>query len=109
VIALIGWTGTWLAVSGWAALLGLFVTGLGLAAHYPIGATIVFAAAPGQEDQAAGLLSIGAGVAVGVGPFALGALADAFSIHLAFLVIPVLLVIAAGLLLQSVRLNRVPV
>ena len=106
LVSLIGWAGFWLATSGWVALLGLFVTGLGVGAHYPLGATIVFAAVPGQQDQAAGLLSIGVGVAAGGGPFALGALADAFSTHLAFLVVPVLLLLAVGLLGQSARMNR---
>jgi predicted MFS family arabinose efflux permease len=106
LIALMGWAGTWLAVSGWTALLGLFVTGVGLGALYPLGTAIVLAAASGQRDQAAGVLSIGVGLAAGGGPFALGALADASSTHLAFLVVPALLVAAIVLLLQSARLNR---
>jgi hypothetical protein len=52
------------------------------------------------------MLSIGVGLAAGGGPFALGALADASSTHQAFLVVPVLLGVAAGLLLLSARLNR---
>jgi predicted MFS family arabinose efflux permease len=108
LIALLGWAGTWLSVSGWTALLGLFVTGVGVGAHYPLGATIVLATAPGQRDQAAGVLSIGVGVAIGGGPFALGALADASSTHRAFLVVPGLLLVAVVLLLRSVQLNRAP-
>jgi MFS family permease len=106
LISLAGWTGTWLAVAPWTALLGLFVIGAGMGALYPLGASVVFAAAAGQRDQAAGMLSVGVGLAAGGGPFALGALADASSTHQAFLVVPVLLGVAAGLLLLSARLNR---
>ena len=105
-VSLVGWSGTWLAAAPWTALLGLAVTGAGMGAQYPVGAAIVFALAPGQRDQAAGVLSIGVGLAAGGGPFALGALADATSTHQAFLVVPVLLLTAVVLLLQSARLNR---
>jgi predicted MFS family arabinose efflux permease len=103
LIALVGWTGTWLAVVPAAALAGLFVTGVGVGAHYPLSASIALSAAPGQHDQAVGILSIGVGLAAGAGPFALGALADASSTHRAFLVVPVLLLVAAVLLLASSR------
>jgi MFS family permease len=105
-LSLVGCAWTWLAAAPWAALLGLFVTGTGLAAHYPLGASVLFATAPGQRDQAVGVLSIGVGLAAGAGPFALGALADLSSTHTAFLVVPALLVVAAVLLLQSARMNR---
>jgi MFS family permease len=107
-LSLVGWLWLWLSLTGWAALIALFVTGLGLGAHYPIGASIVFASADRQRDQAAGVLSIGIAVAAGGSPFALGALADATSTHTAFLVVPVLLVAAVLLLALSAWMAREP-
>jgi MFS family permease len=106
LVALVGWAGVWLSVTGWTALLGLFVTGMGIGAHYPLSATIALGIAPAQRDQVAGILSIGVGLAAGGGPFALGALADASSTHAAFLVVPALLLVALVLLGQSVRMHQ---
>lgn len=97
-LAALGWACTWLSLTPSAALAGLFLTGVGIAGHYPIGAAIVFAAATDNRDQASGVLSIGIGVAAGGSPFVLGALADATSTHTAFLVVPLLLTVAVLLL-----------
>jgi fucose permease len=105
-LALVGWIWLWLSLTPWAALVALFITGVGMSAHYPIGASIVFANAGGQRDQASGVLSIGIAIAAGGSPFALGALADATSTHAAFLVVPVLLLAAVLLLSLSAWMAR---
>ena len=51
--------------------------------------------ASGRSDLASARASLGVGIAVGVGPFLLGALADAFGTHNAFLVVPGFLALAA--------------
>jgi fucose permease len=107
-ITLAGWLWLWLSHTPWAALLALFVTGLGMSAHYPIGASVVFATSAAQRDRASGVLSIGIALAAGGSPFVLGALSDATSTHTAFLIVPVLLTIATLLLGLSSRMARVP-
>jgi nitrate/nitrite transporter NarK len=63
------------------------------------------AASGGRPDRAAGMLSIAAGLASGVAPFALGAMADRIGTHTAFLLVPALLAVAAAGVLVNLR-NR---
>ena len=86
------WTAPW----AWLAFLGLAVTGLGISLHFPLGISLAIAAADGATDLATARASYAAGLAVGVAPLALGALADRVGVHLAFLLVPVLLAIAAA-------------
>ena len=78
-----------------AAVAGLFVVGLGVAGQYPLGAAMVMALSGGQPDRAIAVMSIGVGLASGLGPFVLGALADQIGVQTAFLVVPALCVAAA--------------
>lgn len=93
-----GWLVTWTATAPAVAMAGLVLTGLGIAGHYPLAATLVLGAAEGRGDQASGMMSIGIGLSAGASPFVLAALADRTSTHTAFLVVPVLVVLAVGLL-----------
>jgi fucose permease len=101
-----GWLVTWTASGPATALAGLVLTGLGIAGHYPLSASLVLQASEGRGDQASGAMSIGIGVSAGGAPFALAALADRTSTHTAFLVVPALLVAAALLLGVSIRGSR---
>jgi predicted MFS family arabinose efflux permease len=102
LLAAAGWAVTWTATSAPLALAGLLITGVGIAGHFPMGASLVLAAAGShQRDRAIGVQSMGIGVASGAGPFALGALADATSTHTAFLVVPVLLALALLMLTRT--------
>jgi MFS family permease len=99
----------WLATVPWLAVLGLLVLGLGNAMHYPLGISLALRAAPGQEDRAAARASYGMALAFGVSPFVLGAVADAVGAHRAFLLVPVFLLVAAGLVTPlGRRLPAVP-
>ena len=99
----------WLATVPWLAVLGLLVLGLGNAMHYPLGISLALRAAPGQEDRAAARASYGMALAFGVSPFVLGAVADGVGAHRAFLVVPVFLALAAGLVTPlGRRLPAVP-
>lgn len=100
-LALAGWALLWTTTSPAVALAGLFATGLGIAGQYPIGVSLVYAAVGAQGDRATGIVSLGVGALAAVTPFVLGALADATSTHTAFLVVPVLVVAAAGFLLAA--------
>ena len=93
-VLLLGFAGFWLTASPWVALPSLLVCGLGLGMLAPltIGRSVV--AAGGRSDLAVARTSLGAGLAIGAGPFLIGAIADRTSVHAAFLLVPVLLVLA---------------
>jgi MFS family permease len=100
LLTVVGWAVAWFVTAPAPALAGLLVVGLGIGGQYPLGVGLVLEAAPGAEDRTAGAMSVGIGVSSGLGPFVLGALADARGTHAAFLVVPVL--VAACLLLLGV-------
>ena len=86
----------WLSTAPVLAITGLVLCGLGISMHFPLGILRAMATAGGRLDLAAARSSLGVGIAVGVGPFALGALADGIGTHRAFLIVPVFLCLAAG-------------
>ena len=98
----------WLADRPLVALVGLTATGLGVANLYPLGLALALAAAPGRTDQAAGRTQLLVGAAVGLAPFALGALADAVGVRGALTVEPVLLALALALLAAGSYWSRRP-
>ena len=99
------WTASVVAV----AILGLFVLGLGMGAHYPLSISRAIALSGGRPDLAAGRASIGAGLAIGTAPFLLGALADTYGTRTAFLLVPLLLGAAAAILaLTSAPWTKAP-
>ncbi|MFC6086868.1 MFS transporter [Sphaerisporangium aureirubrum] len=103
-ITLVGWAVFWLSGGPVAGYLGLALSGLGVAVQFPLGLSRIIAASGGRPDRAAATASIWASVAVGVGPFALGAIADGLGTRTAFLMVPVLIALAyAGIALSSRR------
>jgi MFS family permease len=94
----------WLSTVGWLAVGGLLVLGLGNAMHYPLAISMAVAAGGNQPDKAAAYSSYSIALGFGLGPLALGAVADGLgSPHRAFLLVPALLAVAAAL---AVRLGR---
>ena len=91
-----GWLLVWLSTSPVAAVAGLLVVRLGVAGQYPLGSAMVMGLPGGQPDRAIAVMSIGVGLASGLGPFILGALADQVGVRAAFLVVPALCVAAAA-------------
>ncbi len=104
VVTLAGWLLLWTSTSVPVAVVGLAVSGFGMALHFPLGVARSLEAAAGQTDVASGRIAIGAGLAIGLAPFVLGALTDAVGVVWAFLVVPALLA-AAALLLVGGRLS----
>jgi len=101
-----GWALVWLSTSPVAAVGGLLVVGLGVAGQYPLGASMVMALSGGQPDRAVAVMGIGVGLASGLGPFTLGALADRLGVQIAFLVVPALCFAAAGFVTAGQRWGR---
>jgi fucose permease len=107
-LAAVGWLILWSAPTTALALVGLVVTGLGYGAQYPLAIALLLRASQGRPDKAQARSMLGSGVAVGIAPFLLGALADQVGSHSAFVLVPVLIVIGAGAValgLHSVHRN----
>jgi fucose permease len=98
VVAAIGWLVMWLSTDVRLAAVGLLITGLGLALQFPLSISRLMAVSSGRLDAATGWASLGAGLASGIAPFVLGALADAVGPHTGFLLVPGLLVMAVVML-----------
>jgi fucose permease len=82
-------------------LTGLFVVGLGIAVHWPIGVSRAVASSGGLTDRASALSSVAAGAASGIAPFILGAMSDTIGFHRAFLIVPLLLITALVLIIAK--------
>jgi fucose permease len=101
-----GWSLAWLSASAVLSVVGLLILGLGLGGQYPLGASMAITASGGHPDRAVAVLSVGVGLASGLGPFGVATLSDTVGVQAAFLVIPLLAVGAAAGVLGSARLLR---
>ncbi|MFC8194067.1 MFS transporter [Streptomyces sp. NPDC057298] len=104
-LALAGFALFW-TLTGPAALAGALVCGLGMSLHFPLAVSRALDTVGGATDAAMSRFALGLGLAVGISPFALSALAGAVGIHLAFLIGPTLLLFALAL---SLTLGRTPI
>jgi fucose permease len=91
LVTAVGFVLFWSARSAGPGLAGLAVAGLGVAMLYPISLAGAIAAAEGRSDLGSARATLGSGVAIGLAPFLLGLIADARGVHVAYLVIPLLL------------------
>jgi MFS family permease len=107
-VSFVGFAIFWAASIGWLAVTGLVVVGLGNAMHYPMGISMALAAAPEQPDRAAAYSSYSVGIGFGIAPVVLGRVADSVGPHLAFLLLPVFIAVAALLALRLARALRLP-
>ncbi|WP_203884634.1 MFS transporter [Planotetraspora kaengkrachanensis] len=94
-VTLLGWALFWLSTSQVGGYAGLALSGLGISLHFPLALARIIDASGGRPDQASGTASIWASVGSGGGPFVLGVLGDGFGTHAAFLLVPVLIGLAA--------------
>lgn len=111
VVAIGGWAILWTATTPWVAMVGLVVAGFGYGATYPLSVALLLATAPGRADAMQARATLVGGLAIGVAPFALGALSDVVGTHQAFLVVPVVAVAGAvGAVLggRAIRTRPVP-
>jgi predicted MFS family arabinose efflux permease len=108
-VAAAGFALFWWSASPLPALAGLLVAGLGIALQYPLGVARAIAASDGHPDLATARGGIAAGLAIGAGPFVLGALADVVGTHAAFLLVPVLLALAAVFVRLGPTLTHAPI
>ena len=88
----------WLSHSMPLSLLALFGVGMGVAIQFPLFSVRTIAFSENRPDLAIGYNSLAAGSAIALSPFMLGVLGDSFGISRAYLMIPILIVIAITLI-----------
>jgi len=105
-VAVVGWSVLWTATTPPVAFAGLVLAGLGYGAQYPLAISLFLVAARGATDRAQARATLAGGLAFGIAPFVLGALADGVGTHTAFLFVPVLAVLGAAAALAGSRSAR---
>lgn len=103
-VSVVGWLLVWVATNPALAVVGLLIVGLGVSVQFPLALARLLRASGGRTDAAASWASLGAGMASGGAPFALGAISDVVGPHLGFVLVPALLLVAAcGVVVAPVR------
>lgn len=98
LLSLAAFAVAWTFTAWPVVLLGLLVTGAGLSVQWPLGVSRVVRASGGMADRASAASSVAGSASMAVAPFALGVLSDTIGFHLAFLLVPVFLVVALAVL-----------
>ncbi len=103
IIATAGFLTYWTAAAPLFGMVGLFITGLGVASLYPLILSLAVGSAGGGTVQASAFSSLASGVAIFGLPLILGRLADAVGIHRAYVLVLLLLAIAFLMIQATVR------
>lgn len=93
----------WLAPVAPLNLVGLFVTGLGVANLYPLSLSLAMSTAPQQANRSSARATLGSSLAILVLPLALGTVADQIGIFRALGVVILLVAGALGVLCMAQR------
>jgi predicted MFS family arabinose efflux permease len=101
VVALLGFAVFWRASMLAVAVVGLFITGVGLSVTYPLLLDRAVLLLPDRPDRAMSLAAPFVGAAIGLAPFVLGALAGQVGLTMAFLVVPLLMIVGLAAVLGS--------
>ena len=99
LIAAVGFLIFWKGQSSAVGLIGLFITGLGVASLYPLLLSLAIGSANGNTVQAGARATLASGTAILALPLALGRLADMIGIRCAYGIV-VILLISIFLLIQ---------
>jgi fucose permease len=100
-LTLVGFPIFWLARLAALNIIGLFITGLGIASMYPLTLSIAVGLAPGQSNLASARVSLGVGTALLTAPLFLGWLADRIGLQSAYGMIIVLTVVACAIVINN--------
>ena len=98
LFALVGFALAWSFTLWPVVLLGLLLTGVGIGVHWPLGVARVVRASRGMTDRASASCSVAGSIAIALAPITLGVLSDTVGFHVAFLLVPLLLLTALALL-----------
>jgi predicted MFS family arabinose efflux permease len=90
----IGFASLWFSHNLIISFFSLLVTGIGVSSQFTLSSLRLIGLSDGRPDLAMGKNSLAAGSAIGLSPFVLGILGDHLGISRAYLMVPVLMVIA---------------
>ncbi|MDA2963072.1 MAG: MFS transporter [Actinomycetota bacterium] len=90
----LGFVAFWFSHSMALSLVSLFTIGLGISIQFALASIRLIGFSDARPDLAIGRTSLGAGIAIATAPFFLGVLGDSFGISQAYIMVPVLIVIA---------------
>ncbi|MDP1719889.1 MAG: MFS transporter [Candidatus Nanopelagicaceae bacterium] len=94
VIQCVGFAALWSSHLLWLSLIALFVVGAGLSMQFALASLRLIGFSDDRPDLAIGKSSLAAGLAIAGAPFLLGVLGDHLGISRAFLLVPVLIIVA---------------
>lgn len=95
----VGFAVLWFSHTLWVSLIALLAVGLGLSMQFALASQRLIGFSQGRPDLAIGRSSLGSGLAIAAAPFLLGLLGDHVGISRAYLMVPVLIVIALSTIL----------
>jgi len=90
----LGFAALWFSHTLWISLVALLVAGMGISMQFALASQRLIGFSEGRPDLAIGRSSLGTGVAIAAAPFILGVLGDHLGISRAYLMVPVLIIIA---------------
>ncbi len=93
MIALVGFAGFWAIPNLWASAAGLLIAGLGVAVMFPASISRLIAADPTNRERSSQLGALGVGLAIALAPVVLAFLGDLVGMRVAYLAVPLMLVI----------------
>lgn len=100
-VTLLGFLIFWLAPLATLNVIGLFITGLGIANLYPLTLSVAIGLAADQSNKASARVSLGVGTALLTAPLLLGGLADRLGLQDAYGTVIVLIVAACVIVINN--------
>lgn len=101
VLSLLGFLLLWQAPFTAVRLVGLVISGAGIANLFPLAMSTAVGIDPAQSNRTSALAALGGGLAIFLAPLTLGGLADLWGLQVAMSTVPLLLVIAFVLTVTS--------
>jgi predicted MFS family arabinose efflux permease len=95
----VGFFGIWFSHNLTISMVMLLLSGLGISMQFALTSLRLINHSDGRPDLAIGKSSLAAGIAIGGAPFLLGVLGDNFGISRAYLMVPVLILIATSIVI----------
>lgn len=97
----VGFFGLWFSHNLAISLAMLFLIGLGISMQFALTSLRLISHSEGRPDLAIGKSSFAAGIAIGGAPFLLGVLGDMYGISRAYLMVPILIMLAVTAVLVA--------
>jgi predicted MFS family arabinose efflux permease len=101
VLQFVGFTIFWFSHNILISLITLFINGLGISMQFALSSLRLMGFCDNRPDLAIGIGSLAAGSGIALAPFVLGVLGDHLGISRAYLMVPVLIVIALTIVILT--------